>query len=67
MGAFHHCVEVPVAQDASARILIDGATGERASANRSVHLDPERLAHKGQAVDSYFEPGELLEPHEVGV
>lgn len=32
MGVFYHCVEVTVSQDASARILIDGATGERAGA-----------------------------------
>ena len=67
MGGFHHCVEVPVSQDASARILIDGTTGERASAKRSVHLDPERLRHKGHVVESYFEPSELLEAREISV
>src|SRR4051794_38390326 len=30
MSAVYHCVEIPVSEDASTRILIDGTTGERA-------------------------------------
>ena len=62
---FHHCVEVPVSQDASTRVLIDGATGERANAKRSTYLDPEQLRQREQPPDAYFEPTERLEPREV--
>jgi hypothetical protein len=55
----------PVSRDASAHIVIDGATGERASAKRSTHLDPEMLRQRGEAPDAYFEPTERLEPREI--
>lgn len=65
LAAIYHCVEVPTRHDASERILIDGATGERATAKRSHHLDLEVLRGTERTLDSVFEPMERLEPREV--
>jgi hypothetical protein len=65
--AFHHCVEVPLSQDAWNRILIDGATGERASAKRSRYPDPDVLRGSESSLDAYFGPTEMLEPREISV
>jgi hypothetical protein len=43
--------------------LVDGATGERASAKRSTHLAPGLL--RPRTLDAVFEPRELLEPREI--
>jgi hypothetical protein len=61
-AAIYHCVEVPVSEDASEHIVIDGATGEQASAKRSVHLARGPL--RPRTLDSVFEPHELLAPRE---
>jgi hypothetical protein len=63
--AVYHCVEVPVSNDISGRILVDGATGELATEKNSFHLDPELLSDTEQTLDSVFEPHELLEPREI--
>jgi hypothetical protein len=65
LAASYHCVEVPVSEDASDRILVDGATGERASAKQSRYLDPEVLRGSERSLDGVFEPHERLEPREV--
>jgi hypothetical protein len=65
LPAIYHCVEVPVSEDASDRILIDGATGERASAKRSHYLDPEGLRNMELTLDAVFTPREVLTPREV--
>lgn len=65
IAASYHCVEVPVSQDASQRILVDGTTGERAGSKQSPYLDPERLRGTERTLDSVFEPRELLEPREI--
>jgi hypothetical protein len=63
--AVYHCVEVPLSQDVSDRILVDGATGELATEKESCHLDPELLSDTEQTLDSVFEPREWLEPRET--
>src|SRR4051794_18859944 len=65
LAAVHHCVAIPLSQDASARILIDGATGERAGAKQSRYLDPEVLSGSERTLDSMFEPQAELQPQEV--
>jgi hypothetical protein len=65
MPAIYHCVEVPLSQDASQRILVDGATGERATAKQSHHLDPDLLQGTERTLDAVFEPTELLDPREI--
>jgi hypothetical protein len=62
-AAIYHCVAVPVSGSVTDRILIDGATGERASAKRSTHLAPGPL--RPRTLDAVFEPRELLEPREI--
>jgi hypothetical protein len=63
--AVYHCVEVPLSQDVSDRILVDGATGEPATEKESFHLDPELLSDTEQTLDSVFEPREWLEPRDI--
>jgi hypothetical protein len=63
LAAIYHCVAVPVSRSAADRILVDGATGERASAKRSTHLAPGLL--RPRTLDAAFEPRELLEPREI--
>jgi hypothetical protein len=64
-AAIYHCVEVPLSQHASDRILVDGTTGERANKKRSHYLDPGLLRGTERTLDSVFEPGERLEPREI--
>jgi hypothetical protein len=64
-AAVYHCVEVRLSKDASEHILIDGATGARASAKKSSYLDPELLRDTESTLGEVFEPRELLEPREV--
>jgi hypothetical protein len=65
LAAVYHCVEVPLSQDASDRILIDGATGERGGAKRSRYLDPEVLRGSERSLDAVFDPRERLDPRET--
>jgi hypothetical protein len=65
LAACYHCVEVPVSADPSERILVDGATGERATSKQSRYLDPEVLRGTETSLDAVFEPHERLEPREI--
>lgn len=65
LAACYHCAEIPVSEDVADRILVDGATGERASAKRSRYLDPEVLSGTETSLDAVFEPHERLEPREI--
>jgi hypothetical protein len=65
IAAVHHCVAIPLSRDASAQILVDGATGERADAKQSRYLDSGVLSGSERTLDSVFEPEAVLEPREV--
>jgi hypothetical protein len=62
--AVFRCAEIPLSRHVSHRILIDGATGERAEMKRSRWLDPQQLHDTETSLDSVFEPTELLHPRE---
>jgi hypothetical protein len=66
VALFHHCVELRLSRDASDRLLVDGTTGELASAKQSRYLTDEELRAAEHTWDSVFEPREFLEPREVG-
>jgi len=66
LAAIYHCIEVPLSHDASDRVLIDGATGERASAKQSRYLDSDVPRGSERSLDAVFEPRERLEPRETG-
>ena len=61
----YHCVELELSRDASDLILVDGATGERATAKRSRYLDPDDLRAIESSPDRVFEPDQFLVPREV--
>jgi hypothetical protein len=66
LGVIHHCVELQLSRDASDRLLVDGKTGELATAKRSRYLNDEELRATERTWDMVFEPHEFLEPREFG-
>jgi hypothetical protein len=66
LPAVYRCAELLLSEDASALILVDGATGERASEKQPTYLDPERLRNTERSIDAVFTPTEHLTPREVG-
>src|SRR4051812_39412838 len=67
VALFTHCVEPRLSTDASDRLLVDGKTGELATAKRSRYLNDEELRATERTWDMVFEPHEFLEPREVGL
>jgi hypothetical protein len=65
LPAVHRCAELSLSRDASQLILLDGANGERHSAEEDLADLEAKLSAEGKSLDAVFTPTEVLAAHEV--